>query len=312
MIGISLKQLEAFVEIAAAGSVRAAAQQLFLTQPAVSMALAELERHIGAPLFDRERGRLRLSARGKELLPMAREVIERVHEMLRPPGSGPAALAGELRVGASNTVGNYLVGELLGPYMAAHPAVSLTVSVENTDTIVAGLLEHRLDVGCVEGPVHHPQLDVLPWREDDMVVCAARDDPLSSQPRLAPRHFKGARWILREPGSAMRALAEQAMNSLPPGRIVLELGQVEAIKQAVIAGMGIACLPSEATTDAVAMGRLKILETPFLDLRRRLSLLLHKARYRGMLIEAFAASLGMGTLRPDDNTPAGMARDTDK
>lgn len=304
MIGISLKQLEAFVAIAAAGSVRAAAQQLFLTQPAVSMALAELERHIDAPLFDRERGRLRLSARGKELLPMAREVIERVHEMLRPPGSEPADLTGELRVGASNTVGNYLVGELLGPYMAAHPAVALTLSVENTDTIVAGLLEHRLDVGCVEGPVHHPHLDVLPWREDDMVVCAAHDHPLSKQPRLAPRHFKGAHWILREPGSAMRALAEQAMDTLPPGRIVLELGQVEAIKQAVIAGMGIACLPYEATVDSVAVGRLKILETPFLDLRRRLSLLLHKARYRGMLIEAFAASLGIGATRPDENAPA--------
>ncbi|OWT57575.1 LysR substrate-binding domain-containing protein [Candidimonas nitroreducens] len=303
MIAITLKQLETFIAIEANGSVRAAAQQLFLTQPAVSMALAELERHIDAPLFDRERGRLRLSARGKELLPVAREIIERVHEMLRPPGSEPAALSGQLRVGASNTVGNYLVGELLGPYMAAHPAVALTLSVENTDTIVSGLLEHRLDVGCVEGPVHHPQLDVLPWREDNMVVCAAHNHPLSSLPRLAPRHFKGANWILREPGSAMRALAEQAMNSLPPGRIVLELGQVEAIKQAVIAGMGIACLPSEATVDAAAAGRLKILETPFLDLRRRLSLLLHKSRYRGMLIEAFATSLGIGAAAPDEHTP---------
>jgi DNA-binding transcriptional LysR family regulator len=71
----------------------------------------------------------------------------------------------------------------------------------------------------------------------------------------------------------------------------------------VIAGMGIACLPFEATVDAVAVGRLKILETPFLDLRRRLSLLLHKARYRGMLIEAFASSLGIGAARPDENTP---------
>src|SRR3546814_2717815 len=75
-------------------------------------------------------------------------------------------LTGELRVGASNTIGNYLVGDLLGPFVALHPAVSLHVSVENTDTIAAGLLAHRIDVGCVEGPVNHPQLEVLPWRDD--------------------------------------------------------------------------------------------------------------------------------------------------
>src|SRR3546814_9433114 len=82
-------------------------------------------------------------------------------------------LTGELRVGASNTIGNYLVGDLLGPFVELHPAVSLHVSVENTDTIAAGLLAHRIDVGCVEGPVNHPQLEVLPWRADALVICAA-------------------------------------------------------------------------------------------------------------------------------------------
>ncbi|GAB2905182.1 LysR family transcriptional regulator [Paralcaligenes sp. KSB-10] len=294
MIGISIRQLEVFVSIAATGSVRTAAERLFVTQPAVSMALAELERQLNAPLFDRTRGRLHLSSRGKELLPMAQEVVERMHEMLRQSSGNPLELKGELRLGTSNTIGNYLVGELLGPYVAAHPRVSLTVSVENTDTIVAGLLEHRIDVGCVEGPVNHPQLDVQPWRDDALVVCAAANHPLTQHRRLQPSHFKDAKWILREPGSAMRALAEQAMNSLPPGQIVLELGQVEAIKQAVIAGLGIACLPATATGDAVAVGRLAILNTPFLDLHRRLSLVLHKARYRGALIEAFIASLNAG------------------
>ncbi len=291
MLGISVKQLEVFVAIASTGTVRAAAERLFVTQPAVSMALAELERQLQVQLFDRERGRLHLSPRGKEVLPMAQEVIERIQEIQRQAGGEPLTLTGELRVGASNTVGNYLVGDLLGPFVSRHPLVSLQVSVENTRDIATGLLEHRIDVGCVEGPINHPQLEVLEWRDDKLVVCAAPAHPLARQSGLKARHFKDARWILREQGSAMRTQAEQAMDSLPSGKIVLELGQVEAIKQAVIAGLGIACLPHAAVLDSVAAGRLAVLDTPFLNLHRRLSLILHKSRYRGALIDAFVQSL---------------------
>lgn len=304
MIGISLKQLEVFVAIASTGTVRAAADRLFVTQPAVSMALAELERQLDAQLFDRERGRLRLSQRGKEMLPMAQEIIERVLEMQRQTAQQPLTLTGELHVGASNTIGNYLVGELLGPFIARHSQVSLQVNVENTDTIISRLLDHRIDIGCIEGPINHPQLEVLPWRDDALVVCAAPSHPLAQQPQLKPRHFKDARWILRERGSAMRVQTEQALNSLPAGQIVLELGQVEAIKQAVIAGLGIACLPQAATIDSVLTERLKILPTPFLNLHRRLSLVLHKARYRGVLIDAFVVSLSDASDKMDETGAA--------
>jgi DNA-binding transcriptional LysR family regulator len=97
--------------------------------------------------------------------------------------------------------------------------------------------------------------------------------------------------MLREPGSGTRNLSAQALSVLPPGETVLELHQTEAIKQAVIAGLGIAFLPEVAVTDAVAAGRLQVLKTRFLDLRRTLSLVLHRDRYRGTLLEAFLASL---------------------
>ncbi|HKI69991.1 MAG TPA: LysR substrate-binding domain-containing protein, partial [Verrucomicrobiae bacterium] len=278
---------EAFVAVATARSVRAGAEQLHLTQPAVSMALAELERHLGRQLFDRERGRLYLNYYGRELLPMARDLLERMRELQRRAGDQPERLTGELRLGASNTVGNYLVGELLGNFVAAHEEVALRLSVGNTDAIVAGVLDHSLDLGCVEGPVAHPQLELRPWREDVMVVCTRPDHALARRRRLRAQDFAGARWILRERGSATRALSEHALSALPGGQVVMELGQVEAIKQAVIAGLGIACLPAAAVNDVAAAGRLAVLSTPFLDLRRTLSLVLHKTRYRGALIEAF-------------------------
>ena len=295
MIGLSIRQIEVFVAVATTGGVRQAAEQLHLTQPAVSMALSELERQLGAALFDRERGRLRLNSRGIEQLPLAREILERLGDMQRSQRDAHGTLEGELRIGASNTVGNYLVGELLGPITAQHPSVALHLTVDNTRDITRMLLDHAVDIACVEGPVHHAQLETLPWRNDALVVCAAPTHPLAQRARLQPRDFADARWILRERGSATRSLTEQALTALPPGRILLELGQIEAIKQAVIAGLGIACLPHAATLDAVATGRLRVLRTPFLQLDRRLSILLHRSRYRGTLIEAFLQSLETGS-----------------
>jgi DNA-binding transcriptional LysR family regulator len=292
MINISPRQLEVFVQVALHGSVRAAAENLFLTQPAASMALAEMERQLDARVFERERGRLYLNARGRELLPLAQELLERYAEFGRRGEEVGAELAGELRIGASNTVGNYRVGELLGDFVRAHSQVAVRLRVANTDTIAAGMLDHSLDVGCVEGPVVHPLLISRPWRDDSLVVCASPDHPLARQRGLKPAHFEGARWVLREPGSATRAISERALAQLPPGETVLELDQIEAIKQAVIAGLGIACLPAVAVTDALAAGRLKALKTPFLELQRRLSLLLHREKYRGVMLEAFLAHAG--------------------
>jgi DNA-binding transcriptional LysR family regulator len=296
MFNISPRQLDVFVQIALHGSVRAAAERLHLTQPAASMALAEMERQLDASVFARERGRLRLNARGRELLPLAQELLERHAEFGRRGGDSAASLAGELRIGASNTVGNYRVGEVLGAFVRSHPQLSIRLRVANTEAIAAGVLDHSLDIGCVEGQVMHPLLEVRPWRDDLLVVCAPPDHPLARKRGLKPGDFLGARWVMREPGSATRTLSESLMAQLPPGETVLELDQIEAIKQSVVAGLGIALLPAVAVTDALAAGRLKALKTPFLDLRRKLSLLLHRQKYRGMLLDAFLESADPGSV----------------
>ncbi|GLQ96992.1 LysR substrate-binding domain-containing protein [Dyella mobilis] len=291
MLNVSLRQLEVFVQIAMHGSVRAAADRLHLTQPAASMALAEMERQLDAPVFDRERGRLHLNARGRELLPLAQELLERHAEFGRRASGEALTLAGDLRIGASNTVGNYRVGELLGDFVRMYPQVAIRLRVANTGDIAAAVLDHSLDVGCVEGPVTHPLIEVRPWRDDGLLVCAAPDHPLTKKRDLKPEHFAGARWVLREPGSATRATSERALMQLPAGETVMELDQIEAIKQAVAAGLGIACLPEVAVTDALATGRLVALKTPFLDLQRKLSILLHREKYRGAALEAFLQSV---------------------
>ena len=283
-----------------------AADKLHLSQPALSMALAELEAQLGVTLFDRQRGRLYLSERGREALPLAQEILERTVELKRSAQGRSDVLDGELRLGASNTIGNYLVGDLLGAFAAAHPQVSIRLVVGNTDAIVKGVLDHALDLGCVEGAVVHADVEVRPWRDDELVICARPDHALARRKRLAARDFAGARWILREDGSGTRAMTERILASLPPGQTVLELGQSEAIKQAVIAGLGIAVLPAIAVGDAVKAQRLVALHTPFLDLRRRLSWILRRSRYHGALVGAFLDSAtrnDAAALRPPGRAP---------
>lgn len=291
MIAISPRQLEVFVAIALSGSVRAAAEQLHLTQPAASMALSEMERLLGAPLFERHQRRLHLNAHGRRVLPLAQELLERMRELGRSIDADGSQLGGELRLGASNTVGNYLVGELLGSFVAEHPQVAVKLQVDNTAAIVAGVLDYSFDLGCIEGAAAHPDLELLPWRMDSLCVCAPVGHPLAQRKRLEPRHFAGTRWILRETGSATREHTERALSVLPPGETVLELDQSEAIKQAVIAGLGLALLPAVAVADAHAAGRLAVLRTPFLQLNRPLSLVLHRRRYRSALLQAFLHSV---------------------
>jgi len=293
MLNVSPRQLQVFVQVVARGSLRAAAEQLHMTQPAASMALAGMEQTLGTAVFDRERGRLRLNARGRELLPLAQELLERHAEFGRRATGPGGALHGELRIGTSNTVGNYRVGELLGGFVRAQPQVAIRLRVGNTAAMLQAVLAHALDVACVEGPVLPADLEARAWRDDRLAVCVAPAHRLARRPRLRAADFEGEAWVLREPGSATRDLGEQMLARLPPPRSVLELSQTEAIKQAVVAGLGIACLPVVAVDDAVAAGRLAVLDTPFLRpwLSRRLSLAVHARRYRGEVLDAFLRSL---------------------
>ena len=193
MLNVSPRQLEVFVHAAASGSLSAAAGRLHLTQPAASMALAEMERLLGSRVFDRVPGGLRLNPRGRDLLPLAQELLERHAEFTRAASDGDHLLAGELRIGTSNTVGNYRVGELLGAFVAAQPEAVIRLQVANTETITQGVLEHALDIGCVEGPVIHPEIEVTPWRDDVLVVCAPPGHPLAGRRRLQAEAFQNAR-----------------------------------------------------------------------------------------------------------------------
>lgn len=288
VLPVTIRQLEVFVALADLGQVTRAAQFLSITQPAASMALSELERQLG-DLFEREKGRLILNAHGQQTLPLAREILQRVADLSMVQTGAP--LRGELRIGASNTVGNYYIGELLADFVDAHTEVQLHVTVGGTQSILEQLRAHTLDVACVEGTVLHDTLTVTPWRQDALVLCASSGHPLAHKHVLDVADLAGAHWILREPGSATRRQTEMLLSRFPQGKVVLELGQVEAILHAVIAGLGVACLPLVAVEHAVARGELCVLPTPFTPHLRDLSLVLPSFSYRGRIVDAFVETV---------------------
>ncbi|ORJ54913.1 LysR family transcriptional regulator [Geothermobacter hydrogeniphilus] len=289
-MAITLRQLEVFVAVAQEGNVTRAAEALRISQSAVSMSLAELERLLGEKLFDRRGKRLLVNDQGRVMIPKAVDVLARVTE-IETTFSGPDdRLAGLLRIGASSTIGNYLMPRILGDFTAEHAEARLSLDVGNTEQIVQELLHFNIDIGFIEGFCHQTTIETIPWRQDHLAIHAGADHPLAKKRNISVDDLMAARWILREQGSGTREVFETALaGKLGNIRVYLELGNTEAIKEAVEAGLGISCLSLLATRRARRSGALVALQTPFLDLRRNFYLLLHGEKYRTRLLRRFMA-----------------------
>ena len=276
---LTLRQLEIFVAVARLQSVSRAADKLALSQSAASAALSELERQFDMQLFDRVGKRIRLNELGSSVLPHAAELIDRAREL---EGAFQAQdAAGELHVGATLTIGNYLGTLIVSDFMQRHPGSRVTLAVENTAHIIAKVASFELDLGLVEGRCQHPDIEVMHWGDDALDVFAAPDHPLAKKRRLTPTDFARADWIVREPGSGTRETFDLAVAGvLASVNIKLELSHTEAIKRAVESGLGIGCISRLALREAFRRGSLVKLKTPFLKMDRQFLILVHKQKYR--------------------------------
>lgn len=282
----SLRQLEVFVAIGRQESVSRAAEGLSLTQSATSMALGELERQFDTKLFDRYGKRLQLNERGRQILPYAIELLDRAAQ-LEIFLAGDTAV-GSLRIGATLTVGNYLATLLVGDYMRQFPGSRVKLDVRNTEQVVDQVAHFKLDFGIIEGSFLHPDVDVIPWVDDELVVFASPNHPLAGRTDLTIDDVVDEPWILREAGSGTRQVFDANFrHCLPNLNIRLELEHTEAIKRAVESGMGIGCISRLALRDAFARGALVPLNIRGLDLMREFSFVLHRQKFRSAGIEAF-------------------------
>ena len=283
---ITLRQLAIFTAVADAGTTTAAAARVALSQSATSAALNELEAVLQERLFDRVGTRLVLNDIGRGLLPQARAVLDGAAGIEREFGIGGApgqrGAPSLLRVGASTTIGNYLLPTLVARWQRAHPQSRVEVAVANTGAIAAAVARMEVDVGLIEGPCHEPELVSHAWREEALaIVCAPSHPLLRGDParRLDVAALRQADWLLREPGSGTREAVEQALQPhLHPLREGLRFGGTEAIKQAAVEGLGFTCLSLFAVADLLALGRLVRPHTTLPRLSRRLYRVQHRRK----------------------------------
>ena len=288
---ITLRQLEIFEKVATTQHVTKAGKQLLISQSAVSMAIAELEHVAGAPLFERHGRRLLLNDRGRYLLPEAREVIRRTRTIERVLNDSAEKPTGVLRIGASTTIGNYLLPSLLGEFARLYPQAKALLAVGNTQQIATAVENGELDLGLIEGPCHLASLNASSWRQDELVVIVGKEHPWSGERFASVEMLTEAPWIMREKGSGTREVFESAISRKGIGfSISLELGHTEAIKRAVEAGLGVGCLSRLAVQRELDNHWLIEIETP-LDLRRDLIILTRDYGYRTKLFEACLALL---------------------
>ena len=269
---LNLHHLRVFASVAEHGGFTKAAVALRLSQPAVSKSVGELEGQLKTVLFDRSGRTTRLSEAGAVLFTRARELfaVERsAEEELR---TLQGLEAGVLRIAASTTVVTYLLPAYLARFQSAHPGVRLRVSSANTRDVARALLGRRVDVALVEGPIDDARLEVLPWRDDELVVISHPAHRLAGRQRLRLADVADASFIVRERGSGTRRVAEQALAEHGMTLTVgLELASTEAIKQAVAAGLGLAIVSRSAIGDQVALGRLSILPVRGISFARSLT-----------------------------------------
>jgi DNA-binding transcriptional LysR family regulator len=275
----TLRQLEVFLAAAHTENITRAAQQLSMSQSAASSALKDLEKQFSIQLFDRVGKRLQINELGRALRPQAESLLDQAQALEHAFKQHDCI--GEIKIGATLTIGNYLAVDIMAEFIQRHPSASVQLHVANTEAIGQQVLSFNLDMGLIEGDFQHPDLEVTPWREDELQVFCSPLHPLAKKSSLTDDDLVKAQWILREPGSGTRQAFDRAMHDLLPSMTIgLELQHTEAIKRAVENGLGIGCLSRVSLEAAIDSGRIIALPTPSRDLRRNFYFILHRQKYR--------------------------------
>jgi DNA-binding transcriptional LysR family regulator len=269
---MNLHHLRLFAAIVEHGGFTKAAVALRLSQPAISKSLNELEKQLHVTLLDRSGKSIALTDAGRTLYARAGELfgVERMAE--RELRELRGMKRGSLRVAASTTIATYILPPYLGRFRLRHPGVRLRAHNANTRTVLRLLLEFRVDVALVEGPISHPRVRVVPWRADELVVIAHPAHALFERPRVGVRDLAEQAFLVREPGSGTREVSERAL-ALHGVRLenTTRVGGTEAIKQAVAAGLGLAIVSRAAARDQLMLGRIAVLAVEGLVIRRTLA-----------------------------------------
>ncbi|HID48535.1 MAG TPA: LysR family transcriptional regulator [Chromatiales bacterium] len=257
---MSDRRLQVFQTVARQLSFTKAAEELHMTQPAVTFQVRQLEEQFNTRLFDRTHNRISLTEAGQRVLKYADQIFVLYSEMDNAVRELTGDVSGVLMLGASTTIAEYMLPVLLGDFKTEYPDITIRLKVSNTDGIVSQVENNTIDLGVVEAPVNNKNLVVEKCRTDHLVLIAPPGHELAGERVVPLQKVTDYPFICREEGSGTREVmiesmekAGMAANSL---QVAMELGSLEAIKGAVEAGMGISILSSATIQKELRLGSL--------------------------------------------------------
>lgn len=269
-------RLKVFRAVAQNLSFRKAAEELYLSQPAVSLQIKTLEEEVGLRLFDRAGSQISLTAAGETLL----AYVERLEALAAEAESSLAAFRGQvqgrLAIGASLTIAQYVLPRLLGPFLQQNPHLEVAVTTHNTEQIIEDVVERRCEVGLIEGPARRRDVTLEAVLEDELVVIAPPAHEWAEQREIDVDQLRAAPLLLREQGSGTRLVAELALRKMGVRprdlHVFLEFDTSEAIKSGVEAGLGIGIVSRWTIRKELELGTLQTIAVRGLRMERHFSL----------------------------------------
>ena len=238
----TLHQLKVFEAVARHNSFTRAAEELFLTQPTVSMQVKQLSKTIGMPLFEQVGKKLYLTESGKELFATCKDVFDRMSRFDIAIANIKGLKQGSLRLSAITTA-KYVIPRILGPFCNRYPGIDISLTVTNHQYVLEGLAANQSDLYVVSHVPEDLDVEAYSFMENPIVMLAQKDHPLVGQKNIALERIAEEPFIMREPGSGTRRAVQSLFDEHEiPLRVRLDLGSNEAIKQAIAGGMGISAL----------------------------------------------------------------------
>lgn len=284
------RRLQVFHAVAKQLSFTKAAEVLFMTQPAVTFQIKQLEEHFNTRLFDRGHGRIALTPAGEMVLQYAEKILNLSSEMDVRMGEMTGEIGGSLLVGGSTTIAEFMLPRILGEFKSQHPHVRPRLVVANSETIETRVAEHTLDIGFIESPSHQPNLQTEICCDDELMVVCSPKFPLAKLKEISPQQLADQPFVSREPGSGTREFTDSYLRKagVQPEdlHLVMEMGSPVALNGVVETGLGFAIASRASVAKAQRLGDLVAIPLKP-RLIRTLSMVYPKEKFRSKLVTTF-------------------------
>nr|WP_274616529.1 LysR substrate-binding domain-containing protein [Vibrio fluvialis] len=280
-----MKQLAVFEAVADCGSVSAAADKLALTQSATSMSLAQLEKMLGRPLFERQGKQMALTHWGMWLRPKAKKLLQDAQQ-IEMGFYDQHLLSGEIRLGASQTPAEHLVPDLISIIDSDFPEIRIELGVKSTQGVIEGILDYKYDLGIIEGRCDDNRIHQEVWCRDHLTVVASAHHPFAKRDVVSLAQLEQAKWVLREHGSGTRKTFDSSIHKLIADLDVWrEYEHVPVLRSLVANGSYLTCLPYLDVERYIQSGQLVALNVPELNMERTLSFVWRADMFENPLAE---------------------------